>query len=344
MRTDVKIGAVLGTFLLVIGGWYYLGREKPAADISLGGAPRADGASGALRTNEKAPAGSRREPADGVVSWEHRPAVTAAPPPQPPPSVGDEKGPNFIDEPPRGTSVSHTSAGREQVASAAPGGESPSDLTPAAANLKEILDRQTLTPDDVATAHSGHAGAPGAAAPDSPSMPGGSVSGPTAPEASGPALPRTYKVGHGDTLALIAETYYGSQKYAAALMAANPQITNKEIVRVGTILNIPPLDELTKLNRRGDTPALNPEPRLPAAAGTLNPQSEPRLPAAAGTLNTENSYTVKPGDTFYSIATRLLGAGGRWKELFELNKDAVDGDPGSLKIGQVLKLPTAKKN
>jgi nucleoid-associated protein YgaU len=329
MRTDVKIGAVLGTFLLVIGGWYYLGRDKPAAEIALGGA---DGSTGGVKITDRSnpqadpgPAVARRDGAPGVVSWDRNPAVTTAPPPQPPPSVGDEKGPRFIDDPPTGVAPANTA--HEEVTAAAPAVAPTSELTPAAANLKEILDRQTLTPEEAGATRGTHAASSAIPTGDRPggtvaAEPGAhaavSAAGTDAPAAA-PSSARTYKVGRGDTLALISEIYYGSQKYTSHLLAANPQITNKEIIRVGTVLNVPPLEELLKL----PNPTLNPEPR---------------------TLNPEPSYTVKPGDTFYSIAARLLGSGGRWKEIYELNKEQVDSDPASLKVGQVLKLPATKRN
>lgn len=48
------------------------------------------------------------------------------------------------------------------------------------------------------------------------------------------------------------------------------------------------------------------------------------------------TYTVKKGDTGYSIAARELGSPTRWTELGSINGIR---DPNSLKPGQVLKLP-----
>lgn len=49
-------------------------------------------------------------------------------------------------------------------------------------------------------------------------------------------------------------------------------------------------------------------------------------------------YTVKKGDTLFKIASRELGAGYRWKYLYELNKDRIK-DPNKLKVGQKIIIP-----
>ena len=50
---------------------------------------------------------------------------------------------------------------------------------------------------------------------------------------------------------------------------------------------------------------------------------------------TPRTYTVKKGDTLWSIATRFYGDGTRWREL--ASKNGV-GDPRKLQIGKVLTL------
>jgi nucleoid-associated protein YgaU len=53
----------------------------------------------------------------------------------------------------------------------------------------------------------------------------------------------------------------------------------------------------------------------------------------------ERTYVVQEGDSFYEIARRLLGDGTRWPEVYEMNKDEVGLDPSNLRVGQVLKVP-----
>ena len=54
------------------------------------------------------------------------------------------------------------------------------------------------------------------------------------------------------------------------------------------------------------------------------------------------TYTIKPGDTFYSIARKVYGEPKYWKTIFEANK-AVHPNPNALMIGQELQLPVIEK-
>ena len=74
-----------------------------------------------------------------------------------------------------------------------------------------------------------------------------------------------------------------------------------------------------------DRPA---EPEAPA---------EPEQPAEPE-ASAYQSYTVKPGDTLWSIAKKFLGSGFRWGELFQLNADLVK-NPRMIYVGQTLRVP-----
>lgn len=50
------------------------------------------------------------------------------------------------------------------------------------------------------------------------------------------------------------------------------------------------------------------------------------------------TYTVKPGDTLWSIAKANMGSGFLWGELFNLNADLVK-NPRMIYVGQTLRLP-----
>jgi len=50
-------------------------------------------------------------------------------------------------------------------------------------------------------------------------------------------------------------------------------------------------------------------------------------------------YVVKPGDSLSVIAQRELGAGRRWPEIYELNKEVIGANPNLIRPGQKLVLP-----
>jgi phospholipase C len=49
-------------------------------------------------------------------------------------------------------------------------------------------------------------------------------------------------------------------------------------------------------------------------------------------------YTVRPGDSLYSIAQSQLGDGGKWRQLYEQNRSVVGNNPHLLVPGEVLTL------
>ena len=50
-------------------------------------------------------------------------------------------------------------------------------------------------------------------------------------------------------------------------------------------------------------------------------------------------YTVQPGDSLWRIAERMLGEGGRYTEIVELNREVLHGRPDFIVAGTVLKVP-----
>ena len=141
----------------------------------------------------------------------------------------------------------------------------------------------------------------------SAALPGGSPQVGLSGSRRGKTAVETHRVQPGDTFSLLAQSYYGSQKYTHFLIAGNPDIRDPNMLKIGTLLRIPPLP--TDLSGRK---------------------------AQAGSHRT---YVVQRGDSFYGIARKVLGDALRWKELLALNKDLVDGDARKLQVGQVLRLP-----
>jgi nucleoid-associated protein YgaU len=54
---------------------------------------------------------------------------------------------------------------------------------------------------------------------------------------------------------------------------------------------------------------------------------------------TEQTYTVKSGDTLSKIAKETLGDANAYMDIFNANKNILS-DPNKIKPGQVLKIPT----
>lgn len=52
------------------------------------------------------------------------------------------------------------------------------------------------------------------------------------------------------------------------------------------------------------------------------------------------AYTVVGGDSLSKIAKKIYGDAGRWREIFEANKDTIK-NPDMIHPGQVLKIPGA---
>ncbi|MHC5109210.1 MAG: LysM peptidoglycan-binding domain-containing protein [Planctomycetota bacterium] len=133
----------------------------------------------------------------------------------------------------------------------------------------------------------------------------------------------THKIQSGDSFASLAKSYYGSEKFTAFLIAANPEVTDPRRLAVGMSIRIPapPVAQPT-------TEAADKERQATLA-------SNPSIPAGS------RSYKVRPGDTFYDIAEDQLGDATRWREVFDLNKAAVGNDPTRLKVGQVIVIPSS---
>jgi nucleoid-associated protein YgaU len=133
----------------------------------------------------------------------------------------------------------------------------------------------------------------------------------------GKAAVDTHRVQPGDSLASLAQTYYGNAKYAKFLAESNPGISDPAKLSLGATIKIPPLPQDVDTRMANAAPA-----KVPAAAATG-----------------KKTYKVKTGDSFYKIAKEQLGNAERWKELLDLNKTIVHGDPTQLQPGQTLVLP-----
>lgn len=130
------------------------------------------------------------------------------------------------------------------------------------------------------------------------------------PAPAKPAAPSTYTVKEGDSIASIWRSISGSERGWEKLLAANPGVDPSRL-KIGQVLKVPDA----------------------GAATTAASAAPAKAPTGAG------SYTVESGDTLSRVAAKTLGDSKRWKEIFEANREALGNDPGSLQVGQVLKIP-----
>jgi nucleoid-associated protein YgaU len=113
-------------------------------------------------------------------------------------------------------------------------------------------------------------------------------------------MPRTYTVKAGDTLSGIAQAQLGDAgRWPEIFLLNRASIRHPDRIFPGQVLTLP-----------GDTP-MDPPPRL---------------------------YVVQPGDTLSGIAKTQLGDAGRWRDIFDLNRDVI-ADPDRIFPDQVLLLP-----
>ncbi|MBA3707813.1 MAG: LysM peptidoglycan-binding domain-containing protein [Planctomycetes bacterium] len=136
---------------------------------------------------------------------------------------------------------------------------------------------------------------------------GSSTGGTTMTPLPVPTTEKTHVIAKNETLAEISQKYYGTAKNWKKIVDANPGLDPKSM-KVGQKITIPAITATTP------TPGTTPV-------------------AGAG----EHTYTVKSGDSYYTIAKKELGSASRWKEIEKLNGIG----PEELHVGQVIKLPAA---
>ncbi len=128
--------------------------------------------------------------------------------------------------------------------------------------------------------------------------------------------PKQHRVEYGETLYGISVQYYGRSSGTAAILKANPSVKGPKGLREGQTLVIPALDSQPAELAIAPTPAVPPG----------------RKP-----------YVVRDGDSFYTIAKRVLDDGKRWEEIYEMNKALVKNSPKRLRPGMTILVPASAK-
>jgi nucleoid-associated protein YgaU len=125
-------------------------------------------------------------------------------------------------------------------------------------------------------------------------------------EATAVALPAKHAVKEGETLWSIAETYYKNGYNWVDVAKAN-NLTDADQIEKGQELTIPAV-----------TPSITP-------TGTVS-----------SAMTEKQDYTVKAGDSLWSIAVAQYQDGYRWPEIARANNLT---NPGVIHAGNVLMLP-----
>ena len=142
---------------------------------------------------------------------------------------------------------------------------------------------------------------------------------PAAPSVSLPStdgvITRSYMVGVGETLWVIA----GKYRTTPEMLLALNNMTDGDLLQMGQLIQVPTEPTIAK---------------APPSADANRNDSPSTVSAAASPEAADASYTVRAGDTLFSIAGKLSVT---WQELAAAN--ALSGD-GFLQIDQVLSVPS----
>jgi len=146
------------------------------------------------------------------------------------------------------------------------------------------------------------------------------------PSPATPVLPTSdYVVQPGETLRTIANKVLSPGSDWRILATLNG-LADPRQVRAGQRLRIPQRVG----SRMGEVPATV----LPAptpGTSTASPEANPTVSPAHST------YVVQPGETLTTIASKVLGPGGDWRAIAQLNNIT---DPKQVRAGQRLRIPT----
>lgn len=188
--------------------------------------------------------------------------------------------------------------------------------------------------------------------------------------------PTRHRIASGDTLWELAVRYLGDGSRSDEIFRANRSIlSSPDVLPVGKEIVIPARTTAASRRRVAPQPtALTQRPgmttRLPTAV-THRTGSAPRRPTAAtprpapaqlqappvvlrsrpsvrrsttpsrrgtSSAGTAKQYTVREGDTLYSIARRIYNDASRWIDIYRANRSVL-ANPDALKTGLTLRLP-----
>lgn len=152
----------------------------------------------------------------------------------------------------------------------------------------------------------------------------------------------------GDSFRLVAHRYYGDFRKLTLLRKVNE---GRSEVKPGQKIFVPVFDIESDAgalaatpNVAADMPAANDaKPAKDSAQKAVTqksatPKSADAKDEPAKSTGGKRIHVVKEGESLWKIAKAELGNGGRWKEIYEANKDVLSS-PEAVKKGQKLRIP-----
>lgn len=149
----------------------------------------------------------------------------------------------------------------------------------------------------------------------------------------------------GDSFRLVAHRYYGDFRKLTLLRKVNEGRTE---VKAGQKIFVPVFDIEGDAGVVAATPIVaadvlatndaKPSPGKTTAAKTATPKKADATEEPAKSASGKRIHVVKEGESLWKIAKAELGNGGRWKEIYEANKDVLSS-PEAVKKGQKLRIP-----
>jgi len=131
----------------------------------------------------------------------------------------------------------------------------------------------------------------------------------------------------GDTYVNLAKKYYGVPTKFTLIKNANE---GREDIPAGEKILVPIFD----VENVAAEPPAAPEAKPEAKTEVKKSNVAKAAPVSTG----GRSHTVKKGESLWKIAKAELGDGGRWQEIYDLNKDKLKS-PEALRDGMKLQLP-----
>ena len=142
---------------------------------------------------------------------------------------------------------------------------------------------------------------------------------------------RFYTWKAGDTFPALAQRFYGDLARLATLRRVNE---GRNDVQPGDRVMIPVFDPDVPVGAAPSTALA-----APAVASPANPAATAaKAPAAASDTSAARTHVVKEGESLWIISKKELGAGSRWKEIYDANRDQLSS-PEALRTGLKLRVP-----